>query len=560
MRKKIFKIFKYASLSSLAIAAVFAIYLFFAVRLDEPAPADRSIENIEPDHVDGTLYSFGESWMRKSVSGLWEMSIKGAPYERGVAAGKLSAKLMALQEKYFITQISEMIPSAHYLNIIKVFVAWFNRDIDRYISDEYLSEIYGISRSAPDEYDYIGPKYQRMLNYHGAHDIGHALVNMHLVGCTSFSVRGDYTSDGKMLIGRNFDFSMGDDFARDRIVAFYSPLSGHKYMMVTWGGMTGVVSGMNDAGLTVTLNAAENVFPGLVATPVALIAKEILQYSADISEAYAVAENRKSFVAESIMIGSARDGKTVIIEKKPDRTDMYDPGGNVVISTNHFLKNRSPFPEESSLYRYRRVEELLSKRKKMNYNDIASILRDMKGMRGADIGAGNEKTINQMVAHHSIIFKPEDRLVWVSTSPYQFGRYVAYDLKKIFSVNGVLKKDREIYETSLTIPESGVLKSGEFTRMMESKNYTQRIKAAIADVKNHSLDPLKIDRYIGTNPEMYLVYQLAGDFYLSRNDPGSAEKYYEKALTKEIARSSERKKIYESLERCKNIKRKNRGE
>lgn len=550
MYKKLFRIFKITAFSLLLISVLLMTYLFFATSLNEPAPADRSIERMDPVHVDGSLYSFGDSWIRKSESGLWEMFIKGDPYERGVAAGKLSAELVSLQEKYFITRIGAMIPSGVYLNVLKVFVAWFNRNLDDYISSEYLSEIYGISRSAPDEYDYIGPKYQRMLNYHGAHDIGHALVNMKLVGCTSFSIKGDLTSDGKMLIGRNFDFNMGDDFAKDKIVAFYSPSSGHKYMMVTWGGMTGVVSGMNDAGLTVTINAAENDIPGSVATPIAVIAKEILQYSGDISEAYAIARSRNSFVAESIMIGSAKDKKTVIIEKKPDRTDLYDTGSDMVISTNHFLENKAAHPEESSVYRYKRVAELLSKKGKMNYTDVASVLRDMNGIGGTDIGYGNEKTINQFVAHHSIIFKPEDLTVWISTNPYQLGKYAAYDLKKIFSDHSKLKKDIEIYEARLIIPESGILKNGEFNRITESLNYTRQIKAAISDAGDHSFDDVKIGRYIQTNPEMYLVYQLTGDFYFSRKDMKNAGKYYRIALTKEIARLSEREKITESLKKC----------
>jgi len=174
-------------------------------------------------------------------------------------------------------------------------------------------------------------------------------------------------------------------------------------------------------------------------------------------------------------------------------------------------------------------------------------------MGGADIGAGNEKTVNQMVAHHSIIFKPEDLIVWISTSPCQLGKYVAYDLKKIFSEHKVLKNDIEIYDSSRTIPESGILNNGEFKRMLESKNYKHLIKTAISNTDDNSFDSEKIDKFIQTNPEMYLVYQLVGDLYFSRNDLINAEKYYQKALTKEIARLSEREKINESLKKCKRI-------
>jgi penicillin V acylase-like amidase (Ntn superfamily) len=88
-----------------------------------------------------------------------------------------------------------------------------------------------------------------MLNYHAAHDIGHALQNMNLVACTAFEVKGDKSVDSSMLIGRNMDFSSGDKFAENKIIAFCKPDRGYNFCYITWPGMIGVVSGMNNQGL-----------------------------------------------------------------------------------------------------------------------------------------------------------------------------------------------------------------------------------------------------------------------------------------------------------------------
>ncbi len=42
---------------------------------------------------------------------------------------------------------------------------------------------------------------------------------------------------------------------------------------------------------------------------------------------------------------------------------------------------------------------------------MATILRDRKGVKGAELGMGNELALNQLQAHHGIIFKPESRYI-----------------------------------------------------------------------------------------------------------------------------------------------------
>src|SRR5690606_6731188 len=111
------------------------------------------------------------------------------------------------------------------------------------------------------------------------------------------------TIDGEMIVGRNFDFYAGDDFAKEKIIAFVNPSEGHKFMSVTWGGMIGVVSGMNDQGLTVTINAGKSEIPFVAKTPISIVTREILQYASNIEEAIEIAKKREVFVSEAIFVG-----------------------------------------------------------------------------------------------------------------------------------------------------------------------------------------------------------------------------------------------------------------
>src|SRR5690606_20737727 len=84
------------------------------------------------------------------------------------------------------------------------------------------------------------------------------------------------------------------------------------------------------------------------------------------------------------------------------------------------------------MYRFERMEELISEAEKMDVEDAVSNLRNKKGLDEKEIGFGNEKALNQLLAHHGIVFKPESLQVWVSSSPYQLGEFVAYDLNEVF--------------------------------------------------------------------------------------------------------------------------------
>ena len=62
------------------------------------------------------------------------------------------------------------------------------------------------------------------------------------------------------------------------------------------------------------------------------------------------------------------------------------------------------------------MQELVSENDRLTPKGIAAILRNTEGLEGRALGYGNEKALNQLLAHHSVIFSPEERIAWVSTS------------------------------------------------------------------------------------------------------------------------------------------------
>jgi hypothetical protein len=520
--------------------AAWLIYFSLAVPVHQPLVPGHNLQAVR-HQVDSNFYFLENNWLQKNDYGLWEMYVEGAPFERGLASGVLCKELNEFQEEAFVEQIDKLIPSKSYLYFLRDLIAWFNRDIENYIPREYLTEINGIAQSADPRFDFIGPAYHRILNYHAAHDIGHALQNLALVGCTSFALNQN-KADSSLIIGRNFDFYVNDDFAKNKIVAFVRPDSGYKFVFITWASFIGVVSGMNEAGLTVTINAAKSRYPTKSADPISLIAREILQYSGNIEDAVRIAHTRRSFVSESIMIASAADNKAVIIEKTPDTLVVYDPNESTLVCANHFQSdyflhdslNVQDMREGPSVYRERRCKQLIAADTSRDYASSAAILRDMRGLNNAPIGMGNEKAMNQLIAHHSVIFMPKRKLIWVSTAPWQLGAYLCYDLDKIFNEKAGLKKPERLYIDSLIIPEDDFLATEDYQKFLSYRKMKSELQTA--NFWGRDLENIEAfqQKFINSNPEYYYVYKLLGDYYFARKQWAEAAVMYRKVLSLEV--------------------------
>jgi len=520
-----------------------------------------SLEIPKVNKINDSTFSFNQNYLTKNKQQLWELYIKGNPLQLGYNNGALTQNLMQKQEEIFFSKVEGFVPSKFKQNLLRGFLKWYNRKMFLNVREDYQAELYGLSQYSSDKYDFIAPKFLRSMYLHGAHDIGHAMQDLMVVGCTSLAVWNENTEDGDLLIGRDFDFYVGDDFAKNKLVEFVEPEEGIPYLSVSWPGMIGVVSGMNKEGITVTINAGKSKIPLTAKTPISLVTREILQYAKNINEAIAIAKKRKVFVSESILVGSANDKNAVIIEVSPDNFGVYKvENTSQIFCTNHFQsdaykddkRNQKHIVESHSEYRYEKLQELLQENKKLNPEKMASILRDKSGLKSEKIGFGNEKAINQLLAHHAVIFSPQKKLVWVSSNPYQLGEFVCYDLNEIFSDKRL--KSGKFSRSDLNIAKDPFVDSQEFKNYEEYKKLSSKIEDTI-DHEEQMLSEEFISHYQSLNPDFWLVYYQAGKYYFNKKEYAKAKTEFEKALTKEITtvpdKENVEKYLYKTLKKLK---------
>lgn len=540
-----------------ALSLLIILPLFFIKATVYPAPKlpENQEQNPERQRINNTTFRYKNNWLRKNKSGNWESYIEGSPYERGIAMGILHQELIQSQEAAFVREIESLIPSSFARTIMQLGIGWFNRNLDETVPEEYLQEIYAVSQSFSNKYSYVGPKYNRILNYHAAHDIGHMAQNMNLVACTAV-VQWDFQRENaEMVLGRNFDFYFGDEFAKDKIVLFVNPSEGHDFVSVTWGGFSGVVSGMNEKGLTVTLNALPSELPTKSSTPVSIIARDVIQYASTIDEAYDIISKYDVFVSESFTIASVLDQKAAVIEKTPEKTAIYYPVGNELVVANHFqseeLKNSQlnldHIRNSESMPRFERMAELTAQDTLISVQNTLRYIRDQKGVNDKDLGIGNPMAINQLLAHHSVIFEPSKGIAYISAAPFQENVFNAYNVNSIKDMGGY---------NPINSPEVDSLRLQEDPFFLGEgfKNYRKyKVLRAefITNPATKAVDQVFLDNWIDTNPEYYEPYLLIGDYYYGNDDFEMARQYYQQALGKEIPYLGIKSQITENLVKIK---------
>jgi isopenicillin-N N-acyltransferase-like protein len=527
---------------------VLFLWILIVAQIPEPEVPEMHIgkrRQIAPNH-----YVLGKNYLKKNDFGIWEMYIEGAPYERGLIYGELAQELIQRQEDIFVAQINQFVPGEFLQQFLRLLIGFFNADLPANIPLENQQEILGVSRYFSDRYDYIADKYTRILNYHAAHDIGHALNDYSIVGCTSFAIKGKKTQKGELLIGRNFDFYVGDEFAEDKLVVFVKPDRGYSFASYSWAGFTGVASGLNSQGVSVTINASKSDLPTSAKMPISILAREILQYASTMDEAIAIAHKRKIFVSETIMVGSAKDGKAVLIEKSPTRMGVFYQHNDALVCANHYQsntfkkdkKNLENIRESDSHFRFDRVNELLNQKQSLNHLQILGILRDQHGLNSDTLGMGNPRAINQLIAHHSVLISPETGTFFVSTNDFQLGKFIGYDLRKTFErregvISEVLQEDEFVHNKG-------------YQKFLAFKRVKQKIGRYLLFGGNLHLSNETISRFISNNRESYVTYEMLGKYFKKKGQKKRAYDYFKRALTKNVASKNTRKELRHLMATC----------
>lgn len=200
------------------------------------------------------------------------------------------------------------------------------------------------------------------------------------MGCSTVVVEKERSKTGAPLFGRNFDWLPTKGITEHTLVVAYKGEGKHAFAAVTVTPITGVVSGMNDAGLSLTINEislrkskdkAEFNWKG---TPLLLAFRRVLEECTTVGEAEQLLRSMKRTTSCCLTICDKNGG--VVFEITPKNLEVRPAENGVCCCTNHFRTEK--LTVEKKCWRYEKLSPLCVKSdQKLGVKDVFAHLDEV---------------------------------------------------------------------------------------------------------------------------------------------------------------------------------------
>ncbi len=190
-------------------------------------------------------------------------------------------------------------------------------------------------------------------------------------GCSAFVVTPKRSKTGELIFGRNFDFPPLGVLHKYHCVLVVKTKGKRPFVSVGYPGLVGVISGMNDAGLTVaTLDVYQSgdhsPYFDSTGVPLALTYRRILEECANVEEAEKLLKSVHRTTYMNLAVADA--SRAVVFEITPKQVGVRTQEDNILTCTNHF--RLEGLCVDKDCYRIKRLSLLAQKTPKFGIDDI----------------------------------------------------------------------------------------------------------------------------------------------------------------------------------------------
>ena len=211
----------------------------------------------------------GEAARRAQHDGPPVVHLSGTPYQLGRQHGE------ALREdvRASVTQILGYF--RRYLKIPLIDAWAINWWLDSawrqsmpFIPPDYLEELRGLA-------DGSGVPLRELVRLHAIPDRTYS--------CSNFAAWGKATAGGRLIHVRNLDWNIEAGIQRYAVVFVVRPSGKRAFINVGWAGFIGVLTGVNEARLSIGQIGAETVDATFRGEPMAFVMRQVLEEADDVA-------------------------------------------------------------------------------------------------------------------------------------------------------------------------------------------------------------------------------------------------------------------------------------
>ena len=228
------------------------------------------------------------------------VELTGTAYERGRQHGEALrsevADTVATVLAYFRRQLKVPILSPRIINF------WIDRGWKAgrpFISADVLEELRGLA-------DGSGVPLRDLYRLHALPDRTYT--------CSNFAAWGVRTQDGRLIHLRNLDWNIGAGIQRHPVIFVVRPAGKHAYINVSWAGFIGVLSGVNDATVSIGQVGAETTDATLRGEPMVFLMRRVMEESGSVEDAAAIIQGARRTVGVNYVIAQASAHRALALE------------------------------------------------------------------------------------------------------------------------------------------------------------------------------------------------------------------------------------------------------
>ncbi len=239
-----------------------------------------------------------------------------------------------------------------------------------------------------------------------------------MAACSTITLSAKAAPDGIARFGRNLDFPGFGIADKATVVLVFHPKDRYQFAAVTWPGLIGVLSGMNEHGLSLASMEVDRPMGLPRAMPYVLLYRTILERCKTVAEAVDFLQTTPRQTANNLMLMDAA-GERAVVEITPEKIVVRRaPEDRALISTNHHrgidldkhgLCDRYDYLHDEAIKEFGRIEPA----------NIEAMLGKV---------AQGDDTLQSMV------FEPSTRVIYLATGVQATKNpYEKIDLKKYFN-------------------------------------------------------------------------------------------------------------------------------